>query len=240
MSKLQQKIDEYTQKLETCEFNVAVAVLEDFVIETLSRLYVPMIRKELWTDEPETFERRQTIYALLHHTLKTVTLLFNPVTPYLSEALYQKVYRQLEADLPESVNFAAWPTSNQQMRNKPLEEEFDIMLKAVSISYAARQQGKLKRRWPLAKTIVVAPEKTLQALRSLEALFLEQTNVKAAEYTSVVPEYVGGENWVSSQIDETTVFLSGQRDDKLLGEGIMRDLARRVQALRKEIGFCAH
>ena len=144
-------------------------------------------------------------------------MLFNPVTPYLSEALYQKVYRQLEADLPESVNFAAWPTSNQQMRNKPLEEEFDIMLKAVSISYAARQQGKLKRRWPLAKTIVVAPEKTLQALKNLEALFLEQTNVKAAEYSSAVPEYVGGENWVSSQEDEITVFLSGQRDDKLLG-----------------------
>ncbi len=40
-----------------------------------------------------------------------------------------------------------------------------------------------------------------------------------------------------SQQDEVTVFLSGQRDDKLLGEGIMRDLARRVQALRKELGF---
>ena len=33
------------------------------------------------------------------------------------------------------------------------------------------------------------------------------------------------------------MFVSGQRDDKLLGEGIMRDLARRVQALRKEMGF---
>jgi isoleucyl-tRNA synthetase len=237
LSKLQKKIEEYTKKLETCEFNVAVAVLEDFVIETLSRLYDPMIRKELWTDEPETFERRQTIYALLHHTLKTVTLLFNPVTPYLSEALYQKVYKQLEADLPESVNFASWPLANKEMCNKTLEEEFDILLKVVSISYAARQQGKLKRRWPLAKTIVVAPEKTLEALKKLEGLFLEQTNVKSAEYSLQVPEYVGGENWVSSQLDDTTVFLSGQRDDKLLGEGIMRDLARRVQALRKEMGF---
>ena len=237
LSKLQEKIGEYTTKLEACEFNVAVAVLEDFVIETLSRLYVPMIRKELWTDEPETFERRQTIYALLHHTLKTVTLLFNPITPYLSEALYQKVYKQLEADLPESVNFASWPVANKEMCNKTLEEEFDILLKVVSISYAARQQGKLKRRWPLAKTIVVAPEKTLEALRKLEGLFLEQTNVKSVEYSLQVPEYVGGENWVSSQLDDTTVFLSGQRDDKLLGEGIMRDLARRVQALRKEMGF---
>jgi valyl-tRNA synthetase len=196
-----------------------------------------MIRKELWTDEPETFERRQTIYALLHHTLKTMTLLFNPITPYISEALYQKVYRQIEPDLPESVNLATWPTPNQQMLNKALEEEFDILLKVVSISYAARQQGKLKRRWPLAKAIVVAPEKTLQALNNLESLFLEQTNVKTAEFAMSVPEYVGGENWVSSQEDTITVFLSGQRDDKLLGEGIMRDLARRVQALRKEMGF---
>jgi isoleucyl-tRNA synthetase len=237
MSKLQEKIEEYTNKLERCEFNCAVAVLDDFVIETLSRLYVPMIRKELWTDEPETQERRQTIYALLHHTLKTVTLLFNPITPYLSEALYQKIYRTLEPNLPESINLAIWPTPNQKMLNKELEEEFDILLKVVSISYASRQQGKLKRRWPLAKAIVVAPEKTLQALKNLESLFVEQTNVKAAEFAVSVPEYVGGENWVSSQEDATTVFLSGQRDDKLLGEGIMRDLARRVQALRKEMGF---
>ncbi len=112
LSKLQEKIEDYTAKLELCEFNAAVAVLDDFVIEILSRLYVPMIRKELWTDEPETFERRQTIYALLHQALKTVTLLFNPVTPYLSEALFQKIYRTLEPQLPETINLAAWPIPN--------------------------------------------------------------------------------------------------------------------------------
>jgi isoleucyl-tRNA synthetase len=31
--------------------------------------------------------------------------------------------------------------------------------------------------------------------------------------------------------------VSGHRDETLLGEGIMRDLARRVQALRKELGY---
>ncbi|MCL5876202.1 MAG: isoleucine--tRNA ligase [Candidatus Bathyarchaeota archaeon] len=237
LSVLQARIADYTEKLERCEFNAALAVLDDFVIETLSRLYVPMIRKELWTDDPETFERRQTIYALLHSTLKTVTLLFNPITPFLSEALYQKIYRKLEPDLPETVNLAAWPTPNSDAVNKTVEEQFEVLLKVVSISFAARQQGKLKRRWPLAKAIVVAPAKTLDALKTLEGLFLEQINVKSAEYASAVPEYVGGESWVSNQEDDITVFVSGQRDDKLLGEGIMRDLARRVQALRKEKGF---
>jgi isoleucyl-tRNA synthetase len=118
-----------------------------------------------------------------------------------------------------------------------LEAEFDVMLKAASISYAARQQGKLKRRWPLAKAIAVAPQKTIDALKRLEPIFLDLVNVKTAEYSTAVPEYVGGENWVSAQENDITIFLSGQRDETLLGEGIMRDLARRVQALRKELGF---
>jgi isoleucyl-tRNA synthetase len=237
LSVLQNKIEEYTHNLDRCEFNAAVAVLEDFVIETLSRLYVPMIRKELWTDEPETFERRQTIYALLHHTLKTVTLLFNPVTPFLSEMLHQKIYRPLEPNLPESVNLTTWPIPDQKLCNKNLENQFVLLLKTVSISFAARQQGKLKRRWPLSKAIVVAPKKTLDALKDLEELFLEQTNIKSAEYIQEVPEYIESETWVSRQEDDITVFISRQRDDTLLGEGIMRDLARRVQALRKEMGF---
>ena len=237
LSKLQGKMEEYTHSLERCEFNVAMAILEDFVIDTLSRLYVPMIRKELWTDDPDTFKRRQTIYAILHYTLKMITLLFNPVTPYLSEALYQKVYKKFNVELPDSVNFEQWPIPDEKKRNKPLEEEFEILFNSVSLVYAARQQAKLKRRWPLSKVIVVAPDKVASALRRQEPLLLELTNVKAAEYAVKIPDYVGGENWVSASEADMLVFVSGQRDDKLLGEGLMRDLARRVQALRKELGY---
>ncbi len=237
LSKLQKAIKEYTDKLAACQFNAALAILEDFVIDTLSRLYVPMIRKELWTDDSETFGRRQAIYAILHHTLKTITLLFNPVTPYLSEALHQKVYRKLDPTLPESVNFEQWPEPNEKMQNETVEETFDLLFKCVSLVYAARQQAKLKRRWPLSKVIVAAPEKVINTLRNVEALFLEMTNVKAAEYTQQVPEYATDENWVSAAEGEVNVFVSGQRDEKLLGEGLMRDLARRVQALRKERGY---
>jgi isoleucyl-tRNA synthetase len=237
LSKLQEKIEEYTQRLEMCQFNVAVAVLEDFVIETLSRLYVPMIRKELWTDEPETLQRRQAIYALLHHALKTITLLFNPVTPHLSEALYQNVYRKLDHTLPESVNFEKWPEPAEKLRDKQLEENFETLFKSVSLVNAARQSVKLKRRWPLSTVIVVAPEKVTKALRTIEPLFLEMTNIKAVEFASEAPEYAAGENWVSAIEGDVTVYISGQRDDTLLGEGTMRDLARRIQALRKELGY---
>jgi isoleucyl-tRNA synthetase len=241
LSKLQTKIAEYDQKLEACQFNAAVAILEDFVIETLSRLYVPMIRKELWTDEPETRQRRQAIYAVLHCALKTVTLLFNPVTPHISEALYQNVYRKLVPALPESVNFEKWPEPDQKLRTPEVEADFDILFKCVSLVNAARQTAKLKRRWPLRTVVVAAPENVVSALKSVENLFLEMTNIKEAKYQATAPEAsvmpVSEKDWVTAVEGDVTVFISGQRDDQLLGEGIMRDLARRVQALRKELGY---
>jgi len=237
LSKLQDKIEIYTQKLDKCEFNSAVAILEVFVIETLSRLYVPMIRKELWTDDTESFNRRQTIYAILYHVLKTLTLLFNPVTPFFSENLYQKVFRALDEGLPESVNFGYWPKPNQQMRTKTLEEDFDILFKTVSLTYAARQKAGLKRRWPLKKVVIVADEKTNKALKNHEILFLELINIKSAEYTQKVSAYLKEDNWISTSEDELFTFVNIKRDTALMGEGLMRDIARRVQSLRKDMGF---
>jgi isoleucyl-tRNA synthetase len=237
LSKLQRTIEEYTAKLETCEFNFALAELEDFVIETVSRLYVPMVRKELWTDDPETLDRRLAIYATLCHVLKTVTLLFNPITPYLSEALYQKVYRKLDQTTPESVNFETWPKPNEQMRNKAVEEDFQTLFKCVSLVYSARQSGKLKRRWPLKRIVVAAPEKVCKILKNDEELFLELANVKTVEYAHEASEYASQQGWISASEDNMQVFLDTHRDEGLLGEGLMRDLARRVQALRKELGY---
>ena len=237
LSKLQGTVETCTSKLETCEFNSALAELEDFTIEVLSRLYVPMVRKELWTDDPETLNRRLAIYATLWQTLKTVTLLFNPVTPHLSEALHQKVYRKIDRTLPESVNLEDWPRPDRKMQDKPLEEQFQTLFKCVSLTYAARQNARLKRRWPLSKMVIVATEQVCSTLESVEDLLLELSNVKIAEYAQKAPEQTSQESWVSAVEDNLQVFLVSYRDERLLGEGLMRDLARRVQALRKEMGY---
>ena len=237
LSRLQGTIETYTAELETCEFNLALATLENFVIEDLSRLYVPMVRKELWTDDPETLGRRLAVYAILWHVLKTITLLFNPVTPHLSEALFQKVYRRLDPTLPESANLEKWPEPDAKLRDKAVEEGFQTLFKTVSLVYAARQNVKMKRRWPLSKMVVTAPEETCGALKSVEGLFLELANVKAVEYAREAPKQATAEGWTSASEGVVRVFLDAHRDEGLLGEGLMRDLARRVQALRKELGY---
>lgn len=236
ISKLQGLIREFTEKAEACEFNFALSKLEDFIVNILSREYVPMIRKDLWSDDPETLNRRLAVYSTLWHVLKTLVLLSNPTTPFISEALYQAVYKKLDDSLPETVNLDSWPTPNLDLEDSALEEEFDVLLTTLPIVYSVRQDAQLKRRWPLAKAIVVAPEKSQKALKKLEELFLELSNIKAVEYADALPE-VDSEQWAIASEGEVQVLLDRTRDDALEGEGLMRDLARRVQALRRDLGF---
>jgi len=79
LSKLQGVIESFTEKLEKCEFHLAASKLEEFVVDILSRQYVPMIRRELWSDAPETLDRRLAVYTVLWRVLKTLVLLFNPI-----------------------------------------------------------------------------------------------------------------------------------------------------------------
>jgi len=236
LSRLQGTVRRVTEKLASCEFQFAVSELEEFVVDVISRDYVPMVRKDLWTDDPETLNRRLAVYSTLYHVLKTLTLLFNPVTPFLCEALYQRVYRELDDTLPESVNFETWPTPDEVLEDKAVEQQFEALQKVVSLTYSARQSAKLKRRWPLRTVQVAAPENVLKGLKELEDLFLELANMKTVEYLDKLPA-MDAEGWQGASDGDVHVRLSRSRDEALVGEGIMRDLARRVQSLRKELGF---
>ena len=75
-----------------------------------------------------------------------------------------------------------------------------------------------------------------KTLRSVEDLLFELSNVKTVKYnqeTSDMPQ----KDWVSIEEDNLHICLDAHRDERLLEEGLMRDLAQRVQALRKELDY---
>jgi valyl-tRNA synthetase len=218
-----------------------VEQLETFVVDVISRQYVPMVRRDLWSDDPQTLNRRLAVYATLWQTLKTLGLLFNPVTPFISEFIHKNVYRALDNSMPESINYENWPIPDWTHQDAETEHAFDTLLKTVALTYSARQTAQLKRRWPLQKAVLVAPKNELQELKNLKDLFLELANVKTVEYCAkddlALSVPLLHADWVHASEGDLDVHLNKQRDEKLQGEGVMRDIARRVQALRKELGF---
>ena len=236
LSRLQALVAKVDEGYGRCRFHKALQALEDFVIEDLSHWYVPMIRRELWTDDPRTLPRRLAIYATLWHVLRTLLLLFNPATPFIAEWLYQHVFRALDQRLPESINLEGWPRPDPSLRDEELEEGIERLKLAVSLAHSARQKAGLKRRWPLRELVVVAGQRDQGLLEPLKGLLAELTNVKAVRLVGPgeAPE---GPGWSQASGDGLQALVYTVRDKALVGEGFLRDVARRIQALRRDMGF---
>ncbi|MDO7727594.1 MAG: class I tRNA ligase family protein, partial [Nitrosopumilus sp.] len=71
LSKLQKLIRKITEKNQTCKFHEGAKAMDDFIINNLSQIYIPITRGELWDESDEKKNRRLAIYAVLNEVLKT-------------------------------------------------------------------------------------------------------------------------------------------------------------------------
>jgi isoleucyl-tRNA synthetase len=173
LSKLQKLVTNITQSNEKCKFHEAARALDDFIINSLSQIYIPITRGELWEEDESKKNRRFAIYAVLSSVLRTLDVLMHPFSPFTSEYLYLCAFKKMQSVLLES-----WPTPDQKLINDKIEESFDLLKETISVSAAARMKGKLKRRWPLNEVIICVKKNQKQQLESLSDLLVAQLNVE--------------------------------------------------------------
>ncbi|MGQ9781209.1 MAG: isoleucine--tRNA ligase [Nitrososphaeria archaeon] len=298
MSRIQEIIENTVRAYARAEYNEAARILENFIIEELSQKYVPSIRRELWTDEPDTVNRRMTIYSILSHCLKTVDILLHPISPYITEKLYQECFNNKK----ESILMEELPTVRGGLINKEFERKFQVIDKIASEVNALRMKAKLKRRWPVEKVVVVF-DKMEEFTDQEREILKENINVKQLEITDdlssaplqynlkpnmqilgrklkgdlpILLEHLTKKStarlserlrknkvaivrlknkmikleegdfqyFLEPKKDYQFVEVTGmkicmktRRDEKLIREGTLRDVARRIQAYRKERGL---
>ncbi|MDH3658354.1 MAG: isoleucine--tRNA ligase, partial [Nitrosopumilus sp.] len=173
LSKLQKLIKKITEKNQTCKFHEGAKSIDDFIINNLSQIYIPITRGELWDEDEEKKNRRLAIYSVLGEVLKTLDILIHPFCPFTSEYLYQTVF-----DEKQSILLDKWPKYQETLVSEEIEESFDIMKDVVSVSSAARMKGKLKRRWPLNEAQICVKKGQKIKLGSLSDLLQSQLNVE--------------------------------------------------------------
>ncbi len=173
LSKLQKLIVKVVESQDKCRFHEATKSIEDFVINSVSQVYVPITREELWSEDDVQRERRLAIYATLNEILKTLDVMLHPICPFTTEYLYVKMFGKKKSILLES-----WPSPQQSLINDTTEDSFDLMKEVISVSSAARMKGKLKRRWPLSEAIICVQPSQQEKLESLSTLLLSQLNVE--------------------------------------------------------------
>ncbi|MCK5738220.1 isoleucine--tRNA ligase, partial [bacterium] len=174
-------------------YNVMAFIKEtERFIGDLSNWYVRRNRRRFWRSEKDS--DKQVAYWTLHKVLVTLLQLLAPVTPFITEEIYQNLVVNTQPDAPESIHLTSFPEVEEQFVDKTLVAEVDAVIYLVSAGRSLRQKSNLKVRQPLSEFVIrptagIKPETLLK----YESHFLEELNVKTIKFIaddSALVEYV--------------------------------------------------
>jgi isoleucyl-tRNA synthetase len=297
LSRLDGLVGEVRAALDAYDSMRAARAIEAFVDE-LSNWYVRRNRRRFWKGELDADKR--AAYSTLHEVLATLMRLMAPMTPHLTDAIWDNLVVTVDAGQPDSVHLTAMPDRVAGRSLPELEAAVDLARRTVALGRAARAASGIRTRQPLRAARVKLPAAARGALSpdaevagALTAEVLDELNVRALELIGDESEMVerslypllpvigprhgkvvgaimagarsgewqlrddgtvevGGITLQSDEFELTArarpghevaeeadllVALDTELDDELKAEGLAREVAHRLQALRREAGF---
>ncbi|MES2408814.1 MAG: class I tRNA ligase family protein [Patescibacteria group bacterium] len=153
---------------------------------------------------------KQTLYFVL----KTLSKLLAPFAPFFAEDLYLKL--RLENDA-KSVHLESWPEVIKKEMDEKLISDMQKTREVVSLALEARQSAGIKVRQPLANLFA---DKKYLVSEEFVALIKDRLNVKNVDFNK-----------------EQGVHMDLTITDSLREEGIVREIIRAVQEMRKKNGL---
>jgi len=224
LSKLNSLIKDVTENLDELKPHLVSSSIENFYMFDFSRNYIQFIRERI--QNPNGKNKKAAEYCL-YNVLTTLLKLMAPFVPFITEDIYQKNLQKLEKT--ESIHLQDWPKENSSLIDKKLEEEMVITQEVIQTILSLREQEKINVRWPLALAEVsVKDAKLKKAIKKLSPLIERQTNIKKI----ILKDLKEGSDFKYGKIKlNTEITLDLEK------EGFSREIIRRIQQIRKELGL---
>ena len=148
LSELNTLVRAVDRAMEGFDTHEAGRLLAAFV-DDLSNWYVRRSRRRFWRGDPAAL-------ATLHDALSTVTLLLAPITPFITERVWQDLVAPVTPTAAPSVHLAAYPTADESLIDSRLGAQMALARRLVELGRAARADSGVKTRQPLARALASA------------------------------------------------------------------------------------
>jgi isoleucyl-tRNA synthetase len=165
----------------------------------------------VWYIRRSRGRRDNNFYNTTFNALITLSKILAPFNPFIADTIYKNLTKE------ESVHLSSWPEVNSklQINNSNLLQEMSIVRQIVEIGHGIRKEKNVPVRQPLLELRIKNEE---LKIKELEQILLDELNVKSIKYN-------GKENQFDLNITP-----------ELKEEADTRDLVRKIQNARKEMG----
>jgi valyl-tRNA synthetase len=150
LSKAEKLTRKVNEAMEKCQYNVAEEEIRNFTWHLFCDYYIEAVKDKLYNPdvygEEKKLASQYTLYKVLHRVLQ----LLAPITPHLTEEIYQAMYAEDKGF--KSLQVSPWPKYDPEMENEAVEKNGDLVMAIMS----SVRQDKAENKLPLN-----APVKTL-------------------------------------------------------------------------------
>lgn len=201
LSELHALVDQSTRAMEAYDTQRVGKLLSAFV-DDLSNWYVRRSRRRFWQGD-------KAALRTLHEVVETVTRLMAPLTPFITERVWQDMIVPVTPEAPESVHLSTWPEADLSAIDPTLSRQMTLVRRLVELGRATRAESGVKTRQPLSRALVAATGfETLSP--ELRAQITEELNVSSLASLSEV----GG------SLVDTTAKANFRALGKRFGKGV--------------------
>jgi isoleucyl-tRNA synthetase len=237
LSRLEATRAEVDTALDQCDLRRGASAVRAFV-DDLSTWYLRRSRPRFWLEDGSPDRRRA--HATLSYALLGLARTIAPLLPFTAEWIYQEVGELGFRERDRSVHLSPWP-GPLAARDRELEGAMDELRALVEVGRELRHRAEVKSRIPLPELVLFGPEPAGLAALGPEGrtLLAEELNVKEVRRVPVTDrtQYLDADWVVREEAGTPAAALSRRPTPELLEEGLTREVARRLQQTRKELGL---
>ena len=180
LSKLNHMVKDVTEGYEKYDLNIVVHKIVDFINDDFSNWYIRSNRRRFWASE--LTEDKKAVYLTTYETLLTLSKITAPVTPYISEEIYQNLTGKT------SVHLEDFPKVDEELLSKDLEQRMELVRDICSLGRNAREDAAIKVRQPL--NFMILPLVDEAVIEDFESIIKEELNIKEIVYKDDMTEYM--------------------------------------------------
>ena len=179
LGRLNQTILQVGEDLENSNAYGATLAFES-LLDDLSNWYVRRSRRRYW--KTETDQDKNTAYHTLWHVLVKMSRALAPITPFLTEEMYQNLVRSVYSDARESIHHTLWPEVDGKAVDQKLIDQMRLARETASQGLSARSNVGIKVRQPLSKVLVYVKVGQAELDEELVDIVQDELNIKDFEF----------------------------------------------------------
>ncbi|MBR5203048.1 MAG: isoleucine--tRNA ligase, partial [Clostridia bacterium] len=158
------------------------AMVKDFevFVDDISNWYIRANRRRFWKTEDKA--DKMVAYWTLFNALKVCVQTMAPITPFMTEYIWQKLIKVCDPTVAESVHLSDWPSVIEGIEDDGVIEQTALVRDVIATAMRLRNEQQIKVRQPLSKLFVCCDNETADKIKTFEKNILDELNIKAVEY----------------------------------------------------------